>query len=206
MSDQYDDNLMEPFEEETPEPENGPEEEPNKKGGKSFGLIVALIGLITLAVVVVGVVLLFFRMRGNTTLEEAAQINAQNTMTVQAATQQAYENNLKLTPSATLKGQVAATLTPVLVMPSNTPAVEKADTTIVAAGAEDPRTATVAALLTQAVTLDPTAVYAATLAAQPTALPTTGFADQVGLPGLFGLGVLALIVIFVARRLRTSAR
>ncbi len=204
MSDQFDDNLIEPFEEEIPEPENNPEEEPPKKGGKSFGLIVALIGLITLAVVVVGVVLLFFRMRGNNALEEAAQINAQNTMTVQAATQQAYENNLKLTPSATI--QAAATLTPVLVVPSSTPEAEKADTTIVAAGADDPRTATVAALLTQAASLDPTAAAAATLTAQPTALPTTGFADQVGLPGLFGLGVLALIVIFVARRLRTSAR
>jgi len=206
MSDQYDENLMEPFEEESPEPENDPEQEPQKNGGKSFGLIVALIGLITLAVVVVGVVLLFFRMRGNNALEEAAQINAQNTMTVQAATQQAYENNLKLTPSATLKEQVAATLTPVLVMPTSTPEVAKADTTVVVVGAEDPRTATVAALLTQAAVLDPTAAAAATLTAQPTALPTTGFADQVGLPGLFGLGVLALVVIFLARRLRTSAR
>ncbi len=201
MSDQFDENLMEPFEEESPEPELDPEQEPPKKSGKSFGLIVALIGLITLAVVVVGVVLLFFRMRGSNALEEAAQINAQNTMTVQAATQQAYENNLKLTPSATVKVQVAAaTLTPVLVFPTDTPE------TVVAAGAEDPRTATVAALLTQAATLDPTMAAAGTLTAQPTALPTTGFADQVGLPGLFGLGVLALVVIFVARRLRTSAR
>ena len=119
MSDQVDENLMEPVEEESLEPEQDSEQEPQKKGGRSFGLIVALIGLLTLVAVVVGVVLLFFRMRGSNALEEAAQINAQNTMTVQAATQQAYENNLKLTPSATLKGQVAATLTPVLVMPSN---------------------------------------------------------------------------------------
>lgn len=202
MSDQFDENLMEPFEEESLEPEQDSEQEPQKKGGRSFGLIVALIGLLTLVAVVVGVVLLFFRMRGNNALEEAAQINAQNTMTVQAATQQAYENNLKLTPSATDKVQVAAaTLTPVLVFPTDTP-----EAVVAAAGAEDPRTATVAALLTQAAVMDPTMAAAATLAAQPTALPTTGFADQVGLPGLFGLGVLALVVIFVARRLRTSSR
>jgi LPXTG-motif cell wall-anchored protein len=35
-------------------------------------------------------------------------------------------------------------------------------------------------------------------------LPTTGFADEVGLPGLLGLAALLIIVIVITRRLRFS--
>jgi len=65
-------------------------------------------------------------------------------------------------------------------------------------------------------TIDPgiaTAIAQATLAAAqgggggtptPTALPSTGFADEVGLPGLVLLGVLLVVVVVVSRRLRMS--
>jgi hypothetical protein len=65
-------------------------------------------------------------------------------------------------------------------------------------------------------TIDPgiaTAIAQATLAAAqgggggtptPTALPSTGFADEVGLPGLVLLGVLLVVVVIVSRRLRMS--
>ena len=65
-------------------------------------------------------------------------------------------------------------------------------------------------------TVDPgiaTAIAQATLAAAqgggggtptPTALPSTGFADEVGLPGLVLLGVLLVVVVIVSRRLRMS--
>ena len=36
------------------------------------------------------------------------------------------------------------------------------------------------------------------------ALPATGFADEVGLPGLFGLAALLIVVIFGARRIRQA--
>ncbi len=201
MSDQLDENLMEPFEEE----ELQPQPEPRKSGNRSFLTAVGIIGAITLLVVILGVALLFFLRNGNT-LDEAAQINAQNTMTVQAATQQAYENSLLLTPSATLPPADTAvpSPTPVIVFPTNTP--EATGTPEPALGADvDPRTATVAALLTQAALGNPTAAAAGTLTAQPTALPTTGFAEDVGLPGLFGLALLLVIIVFVARRLRTTA-
>jgi len=60
------------------------------------------------------------------------------------------------------------------------------------------RTGTVAALLTEAA--------AGKLTITPTAsgLPDTGFADNVGVPGLFGLALVLLAVIFLARRLRTA--
>jgi LPXTG-motif cell wall-anchored protein len=35
-----------------------------------------------------------------------------------------------------------------------------------------------------------------------TALPSTGFADEVGLPGLLGMAAIMLVVIFLARRVR----
>jgi LPXTG-motif cell wall-anchored protein len=50
-------------------------------------------------------------------------------------------------------------------------------------------------------------LYAATLTAkplQPTAIPNTGFADDVGLPMMLGIAVLLVVVIFLARRLRTT--
>jgi hypothetical protein len=47
------------------------------------------------------------------------------------------------------------------------------------------------------------AVAALTQAA-PTALPTTGFADEVGMPGLLALAVVFVVVIFLVRRLRAS--
>jgi LPXTG-motif cell wall-anchored protein len=39
-----------------------------------------------------------------------------------------------------------------------------------------------------------------------TALPTTGFADEYGLPGMVGLAVILIAVIFLSRKLRTSAQ
>ncbi|HEY3344201.1 MAG TPA: hypothetical protein VGJ97_04705 [Anaerolineaceae bacterium] len=90
----------------------------------------------------------------------------------------------------------------------------------------DARTATVAALLTQAATNAPpgtsqpkatntqvfaqgtpdTSILAGTATPSPlptaTALPKTGFAEEAGIPGLMGVAVALLIVIVVARGLR----
>lgn len=204
MSDQIDENLMEPFDEENPQPE--PEPEPNKPGNRAFIAIIGIIGAITLVAAAVGIGLLY--MQNTSKLDEAAQINAENTMTVQAATQQAYESGLLLTPSATLipVETEAPSPTPVIVFPTDTPEPTATVEPVTAADLGDPRTATVAALLTQAAQGNPTAAAAGTLTAQPTALPTTGFADEVGLPGLFGLALLGIVILFVARRLRTSTR
>jgi LPXTG-motif cell wall-anchored protein len=70
--------------------------------------------------------------------------------------------------------------------------------TQVVAATVDPRTATVSALLTQA------ASTATTRTPTVTALPVTGFAEDVGVPGLVGLALVLIVVIFLARRLRTA--
>jgi hypothetical protein len=67
---------------------------------------------------------------------------------------------------------------------------------LTAAPTVGPRTATVAALLTQA------AQQTATVLPTATALPGTGFGDEVGAPSLLALAVLLIVVIFLARRLR----
>jgi len=66
------------------------------------------------------------------------------------------------------------------------------------------RTATVAAFLTQAAS----GGQSLTLTPQTTStkLPDTGFADEVGLPGLVGLAFALVAVIFIARRIRFSSR
>jgi LPXTG-motif cell wall-anchored protein len=65
----------------------------------------------------------------------------------------------------------------------------------------DTRTATVAALLTQAAQAKLTSTYLST----STALPKTGFAEDVGFPSLMSVTLLLLVVIFLARRMRTSS-
>ena len=84
-----------------------------------------------------------------------------------------------------------STSTPVLA-PTNTPEPTPGE------GTPDPAaTATVAALLTQQAggTLVPTA----------TALPDTGFADDVGVPGLLLITGVLMVIIILSRRLRTSS-
>lgn len=81
-------------------------------------------------------------------------------------------------------------------------------TTPLAGGAA--RTATLAVLLTQAAANQQGGTQAASsvaaAAATATALPATGFADEVGLPGLFGLALGLIILIFLSRTLRLTSK
>jgi LPXTG-motif cell wall-anchored protein len=147
-------------------------------------------------------------------LEEAAQINAQNTATLVAATQNAMMTSAAsiytVTPPPALPAQSSPT--PVVVFASATPeatsTVEGTEEKGVGGAPDDAaRTATLAYLLTQASTAQPdprTQTAAAAALRTQTALPQTGFADQVGLPGLFGLALILVVLVFLARRLRLS--
>jgi hypothetical protein len=69
-----------------------------------------------------------------------------------------------------------------------------------------PATETVQALLTQAAVAQ-TQAAEEILTVTPTAtivLPDTGFADDIGLLGMFMLGSALILVIFFARRLRSA--
>lgn len=201
------------YEDQTPDAPT-PSPEPKKSGNRTFLIAIAAITII-LVVALVGMLLVLPQiMERNkaTAAEKAAVINAQNTATSSAATQLAFEQMLALTPEATEQPtmeEVQATNTPVIAMASDTPEVTEAGPSVEATVDLPGRTATVAALLTQMASTEVTVTPGGptvTPGVTSTALPTTGFADEVGLPGLAGLAVLLIVVIVVARRLRLSGR
>jgi LysM repeat protein len=88
--------------------------------------------------------------------------------------------------------QPSVTSTPVVVFSTSTPIV---------VATVNPITATVAAAYTQAALAQLTVIPTSTALG---AVPSTGFADEVGLPLLFILGAVFLVIIFVVRRVRTA--
>ncbi len=206
MSD-FDTNNFDDFEEEPTV------DEPRSSGNnRTFLIAIGVIaGLFVIGLIGLGVYAALVLPRQNAIrMQEAAVINAQNTATSQAATELAFAQALLLTPSVT--SSPTATLepspTPVVVFATNTlePTLEVVDTATpdFAAVGGDPisRTETVAALLTMAAGGGDGGAGVGTTTT--TALPTTGFADEVGLPGLLGLSVLLVAVIFFVRRMRVS--
>ena len=175
--------------------QGAPEETPPPAGpgSRPFLVVAGVLGAITLlALAFIALYALFFLpQRRAQQAQQVARLNAQNTQVAQAITQTALA--VIFTPtSTTTRVPPTSTRTPTAVVSAPT-------NTSVAAGG-DPRTATVAALLTQAAGIQRTPTARATA----TALPTTGFADEVGVPGMLALSVLLISVIFLARRLRTS--
>lgn len=120
------------------------------------------------------------------------EIALENTQVAQQFTQTAQATRATATEEPTETSMATATDTPtqVVVIPTDTP------------------TSTPFTTLPTAAPLTQTAQAAGagvTPTATPTALPSTGFAEDVGLPGLFGLAGVLLVVILVSRRLRASA-
>jgi len=108
------------------------------------------------------------------------------------------------------------TATAAALNPTSTRAPTRTPVSTVAPPTPTATSVVVVASPTVQATIDPgiaTAIAQATLAAAQgggggtptaTALPSTGFADEVGLPGLILLGVLLVVVVVVSRRLRMS--
>ena len=182
----------------------GEEEEPfgeepsGPSNNKTFLIAVAgLIGFLVLAMVLMAVYALFMLpSKRKAQATQVAQINAQNTAIAQGltATAAAALWTDTPTPAPTNTPAPTATNTP---LATPTPVVAQATATQNAA----PIDATAFALTATSIAL--TSV-AAVPSAQPTSLAQTGFADQVGLPGLLAVAALLIVVIFLARRLRQS--
>lgn len=189
------------------------EEQPDNNNRTFIILAIALGVLFLIGLICVGVMAFNGIQRGNSITNERAaestQIAATNQAIMQAVTETAVVLAWTPTPSNTPTATLTPTTTPtqVVVQPSNTPA--PTDGSGGSGGGSggsgsdatpsDPRTATVAALLTQA------AGTSVPLTPVATALPDTGFVDDIGLPGLLGAALLLLVVIIVVRRLRTAA-
>jgi hypothetical protein len=201
------------------------EPEPQKPNNRTFAIIASILGAIILLSLVAIAAYFIFLNPGKTANQAdiAAKISAENTATVMAVTEDAMAVVLPLDTPVPAEVVLPAEL------PTELPAGEVdqpvVDDSTGGQLTEDlAMTATVEALLTQAaggavveaagsVIVDaaaPAAVEtatpqrAATLAPTPAALPTTGFADEMGLPGLVGLAFLFIVVITIARQVRAA--
>ncbi len=189
MLDDFDDDVMD--DEFVDEEDELP---PEESGNRTFLIAVGILGfLIVVSLLCLGGVLLSRSRVGADRAAketEAAIAFAQQTQVALAAQQtQDAAATMTAMPTDTPIPTDTPTPTQVVVQPTDTPEPT-----------QDPRTATVEALLTEAAASTPVD----TPTGLPTALPDTGFMDDVGVPGLLGLAALAVVVIFIVRRLRAA--
>ena len=176
---------------------------PEEASNRTF-LIVAgvLAALIVVSIICMGLyAMVVVPIRDNQQSTEVAQINLQNTQVALAAEQTEVASRFTSTPTITpIPPTVTTTPTSVVAVPTD----------VAVSPTPNSRTATVAALLTQAAEAQGTTTPA------PSALPDTGFMDEVvvpgvgnlalviGIPGLIIISFVLVGVIILARRLRSS--
>ena len=173
----------------------GDEEEFEGESSNRTFIIAASVlgGLILLSLICVAVYALVLapQQKQQSVDTEATRI-AQNTQVADMLTATGIANATALAPADTPTSVASPTSspTPVIAVATDTPT----PTPDIAA------TGTVAAALTQAAL----ALQETPIATLPTELTNTGFADDVGIPGLLGMVVLLLAVIFFPRRMRQA--
>lgn len=193
--DEYSDDFNDMEVDSTPPPEEA--------SNRTF-LIVAgvLAGLIVVSIVCMALyALVFVPQQREQEATMVAEVNAQNTQVALAAAQTEEASRFTNTPTMTsIPPTETTTPTSVVAVPT-----DEAD-----GPTPNSRTATVAALLTQA------AEAQLTITPSPSALPDTGFMDEVvvpgvgnlalviGVPGLIIISLVLVGVIILARRLRSS--
>lgn len=171
-----------------------------ERGNRTFVIAAFILGLLTIGAMICGGVYLFSRAQSgerNAQLTQQAVAYAQQTQEALSVQQTVEAQSWTATPTATVPATATPTPTEVVALPTAT----QQEAVV------DPATATVAALLTQAAgqpTQDPSAV--ATITVVVTGLPDTGVFDDYGITGLILLAFFALVVMFLARRLRTANR
>lgn len=186
MSMYGDDNNMDTFD----DGEGAPPEESNNR---TFLFIAGGLGVLVLIglCAVVG----YFFLNNNSAQQAEATAQAQATM--QQATIAVGLTQVSRSQAETQAAAVTATLPP-----TNTPVIALATATAVPT--ENPATATVGAAFTQIAAQAAVTNTTQTVIATSTALPNTGFADDIGLPGMFAMAFAFVIVIFLVRRLRAA--
>jgi hypothetical protein len=176
------------------EPEDSPSAEDS--GNRTFYIVAGIIGgVMLLSLICLALYALVYAPgRRNDQATQVAAINAQNTQVAQAAVETGLAAQFTNTP----------TVTPI---PPTATASASPSPTLIVAPATDvlvtptiDRTATVSALLTEAAAgrLTPTPTLT------PSALPDTGFVEDVGIPAMVGLALVLVVIIFMTRRLRTA--
>jgi LPXTG-motif cell wall-anchored protein len=181
-----------------------------RSSNKPFMIGIAFLGgIVILAMLAMIAYVLLNKPPTSSDLEQqAAEIKAQNTAISIVATQTAefiiIAETQKAAPTFTI---IAPTATSLIAVATETPTKDSESTSVAISNDPAARTATVAAFQTQAAAIAlGTNVPGATslVQATSTALPSTGFVDDVGFPALFGTAFVLLLVIFFARKLRLS--
>jgi len=163
---------------------------PEESNNRTFLFVAGGLGVLVLLAFVC-LVGYFFISRGSSA--QTSEATAQAQVTEQAMTIQAG-----LTQNADSQAQTQAAGATATLPPTNTPVI--AEATATPSETPNPATATVGAAFTQIAVSTQTVVAVGT----STALPNTGFADDVGLPGMFALALAFVLVIFFVRRLRAT--
>jgi cytoskeletal protein RodZ len=169
---------------------------PEEASNRTFLIVAGVFGAIVVLSLICLVLFVVFKVipdRSNKS-KQATQAAQQNISMMDSATKTAIASLWTATPTQTsspvpVTPTSKATDTPVI-RPSSTPTSPNAATLEYL---YQMATETKAALEQPSPTLTPNAT-----------LTGTGFADQVGAPALFGLAVVLIVVIFLARRLRTA--
>jgi hypothetical protein len=175
-------------------------EPPKRRGNRTFLIAIAIVGIIFVIALIL-LLLVAPKLLADQRLaqqEQAAQINAANTATAMYATSMAQLAQATKTPMPTVAaaGGAAPTKTPVVVIQQNTPMGAGGS------GLSASELATVSALQTEMAGRG----VSGTPGVAATALPSAGFADDVGLPMMAGLAIILVAVIVLSRRLRTNTR
>ena len=182
MSMYGDDNNVDTF-------DDGEGTPPEESNNRTFLLIAGGLGILVLLGLCAVVGYYFLNNNSNQQVELTAQVQA----TLQQATIVAG-----LTQNAQLQAQTLTAAVTFTVPPTNTPVIAQATET--PSPTQNPATATVGAAFTQIA--QAATVTTLTVIATSTALPNTGFADDVGIPGMFAMALALVVVIFLVRRLR----
>jgi len=176
----YDDDNMDGF-------DDADDTQPEESNNRTFLLIAGGMGLLVLIALICLVGYIF--------MNRGSAPNAEATAQAQATSQQATII-AGLTQNADNQAQTQAAAPTVSFTPTSTPVV--AEATVTVTETQNPATATVGAAFTQI------AVSTQTVVPTSTALPNTGFADDVGIPGMLAVTLALIAVIFLVRRMRAA--
>jgi hypothetical protein len=194
--------------------DNLPPDEPppvEESSNRTFLIIAAVLGGVALiALICIGVYALVLRPQANAAqmslkATSVAQETAVGEIVAGTATSAMMTDIVAAYTATPTNTPIPPTATPTL---PPTPVVAVADTAAPAQPGVSPTIAPEAATATaRYVTLEAILTQnAGTPTTRPTStgIPNTGFADDIGLPMMAGMALLLVLVIFLARRLRTA--
>lgn len=171
---------------------------PEEASNRTFLLVAGILGAILILSLILMAVYAMVVVPNRRAVQntQVAEINAQNTEVAMASALTATAQSWTATPTITntpLPVTPTSTPTPVLA-PTDTPAADLAQDS----ERDAQLTATMGALFTQQ------AGNLLTVTPIATELPATGFAEDIGIPGLLALAGALIVIIFLTRRLRTA--